>query len=508
MIRERFQTARLAPRALPALWAGAILLYLLVTALQSSRRLWHDELYTLYIASAPSLARLFRELPLDLNPPLEYLTARASLAAFGNSEYALRLPSVLAFLAGSIALGIFAARQLKAPAYGLLAMLAFWATPYFSYATEARPYALVVAFLALAMLAWQNAGRGPWAIWLLGFAVCGMMLSHLLAALYILPLCAAEAFRCWRLRRINWAIWVALLLPCVIPFLFLRMVARVESSAFPAAFAASLPKIAEAYYASLKLAALPLLVALGSGLLVSRAGGQPEGERIQLTLDARVLTGGLLAMPIAVNLALMHSHAAFFDRYAMPVALGYALAFCYLLADRGGRSQRAALASAAVLGLYFLAFNVGPGRRESFWTRRAGTSAAAGLTGVEAMRPDVPLVAASGLTFVELDHYGSEQTVKRLFYLTDRERAVRYANATIFEGLPDAKAAFPIRSAVMPFSEFIRRHPTFLVLGTPDYPEDWLLRYLLDSRATLQYLGYLPGPYKDHELFLVNVGKQ
>jgi 4-amino-4-deoxy-L-arabinose transferase-like glycosyltransferase len=122
----------------------------------SMRQLWHDELFTYYIAQAPSLSRLWEELHLDLNPPLLYLATRASLAVLGDHPYAVRFPSILAFLAGSLCLYVWVARRLR-PSYGLLAMLALWSTPFFYYSSEARPYGLVIGFFGMALLAYQNA---------------------------------------------------------------------------------------------------------------------------------------------------------------------------------------------------------------------------------------------------------------------------------------------------------------------------------------------------------------
>lgn len=48
-------------------------------------------------------------------------------------------------------------------------------------------------------------------------------------------------------------------------------------------------------------------------------------------------------------------------------------------------------------------------------------------------------------------------------------------------------------------------HRVFLVLGTPGYPEDWLIPCLQDTRAVLQYLGDYATPYKDKLLFKVTL---
>jgi hypothetical protein len=124
------------------------------------------------------------------------------------------------------------------------------------------------------------------------------------------------------------------------------------------------------------------------------------------------------------------------------------------------------------------------------------------------VHPDLPLVAASGLTFLEMDHEQPPETVGRLYYLTDRAHALQYAHATIFEGLPAIKQHFPIRGHVEPFRDFVRANRRFLVIGTMDYAEDWLLRYLLSIHAKLEFAGEFPSQSKDSQLFIVEMPSQ
>ena len=106
----------------------------------ASRHLDHDELFTFYIAQAPSLRQLFTLThTIDLHPPLSYLFVRASFAIFGVSSWSCRLPFLLAFLAFSAILFAFLSRLLS-PLYGLMAVLMIWSSPYAHLATEARSY--------------------------------------------------------------------------------------------------------------------------------------------------------------------------------------------------------------------------------------------------------------------------------------------------------------------------------------------------------------------------------
>jgi hypothetical protein len=416
----------------------------------------------------------------------------------------------LGFLAGSVCLYRFVALELNIW-YGLLAMLVFWANPFFYYATEARPYALVVGFLGLSLACWQQAVRRERAltpVLLLALSVTGMMLSHMMSLLYITPLCLAEVVREYRLRRVELRIWAALLLPCALPFVYMHLVVRFNTSIFPPAFQASPRKIIEAYYGSLRIAALPLLFALLIAWLTSSFKNPGEVRKVgRITAVELALVAGFLAIPALVNLALMRTHGAYFERYALPVAFGYGLAAAFFLAGRANVSNLAPMAASAVLFLFVIAFNFGSGLKQSVWAHRGATIATFGET-LDRIMPQLPLVAASGLTFLEMDHYENRATVRRLYYLTDQELASRYAGATIFEGLRTVKDYFPIRGHVIPYQDFVTAHPVFLVLGTPDYPEDWLLRALLAMHENIRYLGELPALYKDQQLYEVTISER
>ncbi len=470
-----------------------VLAYFLVTALQARRELWHDELYTYYIAKAPSLSRLFQEIRLDLNPPLIYLAERVSLHVVGDNAYAARLPSILAFLLGSICFYAFAARQMR-PIYGLLAMFVFWSTPFEYFATEARPYGLIIGFFGLTLLAWQRAikpNRSKASVWLLALGVTGMMCSHFFAVIYIVPFCLAELWRWYRTRKFDLAMWASLVLPSLLLVIYkplvMPLVTRYEKSHFSASAQASPLKILGFFYRMLEPESLFLLIAICAGLVVVwRFTWRREDEKIgRLTSLEWILIGGLLLIPALVNLAIMRSHGVAFPRYSGPALFAVALLFALLLGKATNFSRIAAAASCCVLFAYSMGAST-PAAVKHLLARNAAPKPASLIVNV---RPDLPLVANSGLTFIELDKYGDPSTVARLQYLTDRRYAIQYAQSTIFEGMAYLKRFFPIRATVTPYDQFVSEHPTFLVLGTINYHEDWLLRRLIDIHATLLYLG-------------------
>ncbi|MEU1884953.1 glycosyltransferase family 39 protein [Micromonospora rifamycinica] len=173
-------------------WLVPLLATLLVGGYGTGRaQLWRDELATWSAATRPvgDLLRLTRTIDAASGP--YYLSVHAWTELAGDSEVALRLPSVLA-MAAAAGLTAVLGRRLFGSAAGLLAGLLFAVLPGTSrYAQEARPYALatLLAVLATVLLvrALDRPGRWRWSGY--AAAVVGLGLAHLLA----LGLVAAHA---------------------------------------------------------------------------------------------------------------------------------------------------------------------------------------------------------------------------------------------------------------------------------------------------------------------------
>ena len=105
------------------------------------RPLWHDEIFTQYVASASATAGLWNVLStgVDLNPPLYYLCVRIAAAIVGEGAVATRLPSTLGFLVACLALYVFMRRRVH-PWFAIVAALALPMTSAVIYAYEGRPY--------------------------------------------------------------------------------------------------------------------------------------------------------------------------------------------------------------------------------------------------------------------------------------------------------------------------------------------------------------------------------
>jgi len=182
----------------------------------------------------------------------------------------------------------------------------------------------------------------------------------------------------------------------------------------------------------------------------------------------------------------------------MATAIGFSLLFVYILATLTNSSRAAAaiMASCALTGVVIgTALQVVHPRDREMIKHLSPKE----------LDPRLPLVDASGLTFLEMNKREDATLLSRVFYLTDRDAAIKYAHATIFEGTEKLRDYWPIVGNVEPYCDFVRQNAHFFVLGTPDYPEDWLIPKLIDDGAELKFVGEVGGSYKDHTLFEVRM---
>ncbi len=130
--------------------------------------LWIDEAFTQWFSSQ-SWSGLLATLRLDaVTPPLHYLLTKPVLAAFGNSEAALRLVSVVAGLAGLL-LAAAIGRNAGGRA-GAFASAWFWAFNPMQvwYSRDGRSYALASALAAATVLGFMivthRGGKPAWGL--------------------------------------------------------------------------------------------------------------------------------------------------------------------------------------------------------------------------------------------------------------------------------------------------------------------------------------------------------
>ncbi len=499
--------------AAPILFLASV--YLL-SALAGSRGkpLWHDELFTYWIAQAPNWKALVGELRvIDLNPPLVYLATRVSFRLFGVNTLTTRLPEIAGFLVAMLAIYRIVQRR-AGVLHGSLAAAILLGGLASELAIEARPYALLLAFLGISFVAWQSLWDPvpPKRLWptlaVLVLAGTGLLLSHLFGLPVWAALGAGEMvrLRARRRGREDWLPALLWMLPLAAVATYLPALRNHAHSYFPPAFVPGGGDVFEFYIQHVDRELVTLwLTALAILLLLGRAALRPV-RPFALNRPEWAATIGLMLIPAILIAWLMHTDAAFFPRYGISASFGIAVFAAVFLAWWTDRDPRA-----AVLGILIalliqgqLPAAVDEAMHPARLARTEPTVAPCAACALTAsLDPALPLVDASGLAFLEMNQRESAATLDRIFYLSDPKAAFEYAHANIFEGMADEARVFPLHGHVQSYAAFLGQHRHFFVLGTFDYPEDWLLRKLLADGANLRVLRRVSDSYRDHELYEV-----
>jgi len=225
-----FDTSPAAERRLTRSDTFAVGLFTVLYILQVAhaavtRSFWLDELFTFYIVTMPDWAGmmdLIQRGP-DQNPLLFYALTRFIVSILGESEWAFRLPAMVGYWVFCVALYLW----VRLLGGGQTAALVAMTTPVFTnvvyYASEARPYGLMLGCFGAALVSYTlgdifaqqpDYSRRAWLG--LGASLSLAMAFHYLALIPIGCLWLMEACRTWRTRQWRWAVWAALCVPLVV----------------------------------------------------------------------------------------------------------------------------------------------------------------------------------------------------------------------------------------------------------------------------------------------------
>jgi hypothetical protein len=515
-----------------------------------TRHLDHDELFTLYIAQAPTLSRLFKLThTVDLHPPLSYLLVRASFAIFGVSSWSCRLPFLLAFFAASALLFSFVSRLLS-PLYGIIATLILWSTPLTYLATEARPYPLLLCFTALLLVSWHqaaeadNPSRRRWALATVTVSGFGLLLSHVLGVLAYGAFLAAELLRFWIRRKPYWRLWTALLIPLVSVFIYLPLLHNRSTMMFAEELRVTPLRLVSFYWESIRYLVTPLaliaLLALFWPLLRKQTPANPPANRRAIHAPLGFLLACLSVVPIAIGILFSRNGTAYFDRYGVvwlvPLTIVPALVLGYCTQQNRLAGTVTALLLATVLffntsgkpWLIERVANLIPAKTTARFLYvfalppiitvhyppipsylQAEFATAPAVSHLDSVAPELPLVANTGLTFIEVDRQETAPVAQRLYLLTDEDAASTIAHDNVFAHYEQVKEAFPvIRGKVEPYCTFISAHSRFVVVGAYNNPQGWLLRKLDRDGADLRVIGTCNAYSEDCQIYEVSVRRK
>ena len=461
--------AALMTWGLPALVCYALARSLVYAALKP---LWFDEVLTYVVSRQGSLSAIWAALRqgVDGNPPAFYLMERGASFLAPNEHVGYRLLSVCGFACTLIFLFIFVKRR-HGVERALLCSSVLLITPLFTlYAEEARPYSLVTALIALAMVCYQRLPAAKWAVGLC-FSLVFAALLHYYAVVAFLPFFLAELSHVYYSRQTRLGPWLALLIalgPLTISWPMLMWMKHNWGPHFWTG--AALSDVSAAYGSFFRLGA-PWGVAL-CGLTVltmlttSRRASRAEATAVfpQAPISEHALLLGLVVLPILGFAVAKVTHGPFVERYFLPTILGIVAAAIYGLNCTNSKNLHAVGLTLllAIMSQEF-GFWKSLGNRE----RPADIVAPIANLAGTALYQTLPIVISDAGEYVELWHY-----LRRAVTLPNPEGAATYAGVDTVDKLVLALRPYA-PAGIQDFSSFEATHSAFLLYSNGSRSDWW-----------------------------------
>jgi len=448
--------------------------------------LWFDEILTAIVSRQGSLAGIQAALKqgIDGNPPAFYLAEHWAASLIPNEFIGYRLLSILAFACTLLCVFGFVKTR-----YGSLVALLSSAllliTPLFTlYAEEARPYSLVVALIALALVCYQRAPRPLWTFGLaLSLALAALL--HYYALLSFAPFFLAEMAFLYFTRRFRFSVWLALLIPLLpVGLSFPRLMWMKQNWGTHFWYGAALSDVSAAYGDYFRIGSLWGVALFGITLLMLFVSLSPLFSRSDSTepllpalLAEHALVTGLIALPLLGFAVAKVSHGPFTERYLLATILGFIFASALPLS----KASPAALRTVAALLLFALC-----SQELGFWKSLKNRQTVATIIAplVELAKVpdygDLPIVFSDAGIYVEIWHYAPPELFSRAVALPDPATAVAYTDTDTVDKLVLALRPYA-PAGIQHFDDFIGAHPRFLLYSNGSRADWWPARLAHDG---------------------------
>ncbi len=196
---------RAEPAGAPAAGAMRVLVAILVVAaalrvFRLGAPMWFDEIWMLIDSVRPPLATTLRTFASDNNHPLYSVLATISCRAFGESEWALRLPAAAFGVASVAATYVFARDRFGARTALLAAALVALSFHHVGFSQNARGYTGLLLFTLLSshylLRSLETGARRNWVLCGICLALC--VTVHLTGVFTAFGLVAVIAWAAWK----------------------------------------------------------------------------------------------------------------------------------------------------------------------------------------------------------------------------------------------------------------------------------------------------------------------
>jgi Dolichyl-phosphate-mannose-protein mannosyltransferase len=338
-----------------------------VFILSSVKLLWLDELITLHIARLGSVSAIWHALAhgADPNPPLTHMLVLACMRLFGEHEFALRLPAMIGYWIGMLALFQFLRRWVSGT-WALAGVAMSMSMAAFQYSYESRSYGIFYGLAMLAVYCWGRAvdpttsSTRRW-LALLGMvaALAAGISTSYFAVLAFFPIAAGEialTLERWRqagwredsfLRSIQLRIWTGMAIAATPLLLFRSLIQHAIAEFGPHAWnKVSFDQVSDSYTEMVEYILFPLLALLLFAIVIlvlsrfcahcrasirprwigSLATEQAYFKCSRLPFHQAVAVFSLMAYPILGYLVASIHGGMLSPRFVIPVCFGFAIA--------------------------------------------------------------------------------------------------------------------------------------------------------------------------------------
>jgi hypothetical protein len=449
--------------------------------------------------SPAAVWHILRTAPLAVDPPLYHFLNVYCLLLFGPSEFSTRLVSVLAYTVMSFFLYRLV-RKYTDVCTGLVLVALCLQCGTFSFAYDARPYTLVLAADAMALVCWASLveERKQQSLALAGLflGIAIAVGSHWFGFLVLVPLALGEAIRTWQKRRIDAAVWIAIAAGAATALAYLPLLtAASQYQALPWKGVA-LGDISESFRLVLEPCVFPLamlLITLAMARFVF--GARPprlKGPPIPAPVFVCLAAFALIPFPgFVIGKVLTH---ALQPRYLLLCTIGLLMLVSLAIRDFGRRSAVWMAVALLILGGY-ASFS----RYHEVSGMPAGgdTSTFADASALSA-HPELPVVPGDNDLFFRLEAHGPETVRERCVFPTDPSFVRLLHQNTNF--LMTRALRRWTKLPIPDLSSFLTAHPQFYVIQRRNGP-GWLIQRMLEDDAEIA----LQGTYAGNPVYLVQV---
>lgn len=446
--------------------------------------LCYDEICTVIMCRLPNASQIWNALDnaADTNPPAFYLTTRFARQLIWDDHLGYRLPSILGLLGTVCCVYAILSRRLNHLS-ALVGATFVLCTPLAAYASEARPYSLMLFCVSGAIFAWQRIFDSKLYSFFLAITLAAAVSLHYYAIL-VWPAFILAEISVWLFnRRFRVVVWTALFVGAIPVLVFAKLLFKLRQYYGRNFWAQpSIRELLSAYDWLFNLGGLWswVLTAGVTGtvaywILTKGALGSSSrrtGKNSALTIEEGVLILMLLWLPVVGVAAAKMSHGGMSSRYMMPTILGGALAVGCLTNTIPGALKALLL----ILMLMNYGLSSVSNIKKFFGGSLLQTRVAAGLE-VKALftqhhDPNLPIVISSGLRYLPMAYYTAADSNRRLYAVTDPRAAVRFAGTDSVDlALLVLRRYFPLN--VEDYVGFASKHREFFLVSETGGGFDW-----------------------------------